>query len=123
MQLPWAEIGLVLLLVVINAGFAGSEVALISLREGQLRRVPIYDFRCVSCGAEFEELVAVDAAPECPVCGSAEVVRRWSPLGTAGAGLETKGRAARESNARRSEREAARKERFVAERKSKRDAR
>jgi putative hemolysin len=39
MQLPWAEIGLVLLLVVINAGFAGSEVALISLREGQLRRL------------------------------------------------------------------------------------
>src|SRR5918996_1937267 len=39
MQGPWAEIGLVLLLLVINAGFAGSEVALISLREGQLRRL------------------------------------------------------------------------------------
>ena len=39
MQGPWAEIGLVLLLVVINAAFAGSEVALISLREGQLRRL------------------------------------------------------------------------------------
>jgi putative hemolysin len=39
MQLPWVEIGLVLLLVVINAAFAGSEVALISLREGQLRRL------------------------------------------------------------------------------------
>jgi putative hemolysin len=39
MQLPWAEIGLVLLLVVINAAFAGSEVALISLREGQLKRL------------------------------------------------------------------------------------
>jgi putative hemolysin len=39
MQGPWAEIGLVLVLVVINAGFAGSEVALISLREGQLRRL------------------------------------------------------------------------------------
>jgi putative hemolysin len=39
MQGPWAEIGLVVLLVVINAGFAGSEVALISLREGQLRRL------------------------------------------------------------------------------------
>ncbi|HEV3463042.1 MAG TPA: hemolysin family protein, partial [Actinomycetota bacterium] len=32
-------VGLVLLLVVINAAFAGSEVALISLREGQLRRL------------------------------------------------------------------------------------
>jgi putative hemolysin len=39
MEPPWAEIGLVLLLVVINAAFAGSEVALISLREGQLRRL------------------------------------------------------------------------------------
>jgi putative hemolysin len=39
MQLPWAEIGLVLLLILINAAFAGSEVALISLREGQLRRL------------------------------------------------------------------------------------
>jgi putative hemolysin len=39
MKLPWAEIGLVLLLVVVNAAFAGSEVALISLREGQLRRL------------------------------------------------------------------------------------
>jgi putative hemolysin len=39
MQVPWAEIGLVLVLVVVNAAFAGSEVALISLREGQLRRL------------------------------------------------------------------------------------
>jgi putative hemolysin len=39
MQMPWLEIGLVLLLVVVNAAFAGSEVALISLREGQLRRL------------------------------------------------------------------------------------
>src|SRR5215216_2521992 len=39
MAIPWAEIGLVLVLVVVNAAFAGSEVALISLREGQLRRL------------------------------------------------------------------------------------
>jgi putative hemolysin len=39
MQLPWAEVGLVLLLVVSNAAFAGSEVALISLRQGQLQRL------------------------------------------------------------------------------------
>ena len=39
MQIPWVEIGLVLVLVVVNAAFAGSEVALISLREGQLRRL------------------------------------------------------------------------------------
>jgi putative hemolysin len=39
MRVPWLEIGLVLLLILINAVFAGSEVALISLREGQLRRL------------------------------------------------------------------------------------
>ena len=33
------EIALVLVLMVVNAAFAGSEVALISLREGQLRRL------------------------------------------------------------------------------------
>jgi putative hemolysin len=33
------EVGLVLVLMVVNATFAGSEVALISLREGQLRRL------------------------------------------------------------------------------------
>ncbi len=35
----WLQVGLVLVLVVANAAFAGSEVALISLREGQLRRL------------------------------------------------------------------------------------
>jgi putative hemolysin len=35
----WVQIGLVLVLVLVNAAFAGSEVALISLREGQLRRL------------------------------------------------------------------------------------
>src|ERR671910_1268804 len=39
MQGIWAQLGLVLVLVVVNAAFAGSEVALISLREGQLRRL------------------------------------------------------------------------------------
>ena len=35
----WLQVGLVLLLVGVNAAFAGSEVALISLREGQLLRL------------------------------------------------------------------------------------
>ncbi|WP_432982361.1 hemolysin family protein [Dactylosporangium sp. CA-233914] len=35
----WFEIALVLLLTLFNAAFAGSEMALISLREGQLRRL------------------------------------------------------------------------------------
>jgi putative hemolysin len=35
----WAQVVLVLVLVLVNAWFAGSEVALISLREGQLQRL------------------------------------------------------------------------------------
>jgi len=35
----WLRLGLVLLLVLVNAWFAGSEVALLSLREGQLQRL------------------------------------------------------------------------------------
>jgi putative hemolysin len=35
----WAQIALVLLLVLVNAAFSGSEIAVISLREGQLRRL------------------------------------------------------------------------------------
>ena len=37
----WFELILVLVLVLLNAGFAGSEVALISLREGQLKRLEL----------------------------------------------------------------------------------
>ena len=33
------EIGLVLVLVVLNAAFAGSEMALVSLRESQIQRL------------------------------------------------------------------------------------
>jgi putative FmdB family regulatory protein len=82
--------------------------------------VPLYDFTCQACGAEFEELVAAGVTPPCPTCGSREVRRRWSPVGAAGKGLETKGRAARESNARRSDREARRKDAFVSERRRRR---
>jgi putative hemolysin len=35
----WLDIGLVALLVLLNAAFAGSEMALVSLREGQLRQL------------------------------------------------------------------------------------
>ena len=35
----WGQLGLVALLVLVNAAFAGSELALVSLREGQLQRL------------------------------------------------------------------------------------
>jgi putative hemolysin len=39
MNVLWLQLGLVVALVLINAAFAGSEMALVSLREGQLRRL------------------------------------------------------------------------------------
>ena len=36
---PWLQLGLVLVLVLLNAAFAGTEMALVSLREGQLQQL------------------------------------------------------------------------------------
>ncbi|HZK50169.1 MAG TPA: CNNM domain-containing protein, partial [Actinomycetota bacterium] len=35
----WLQVGLVLVLVIFNALFAGSEIALVSLREGQIKKL------------------------------------------------------------------------------------
>jgi putative FmdB family regulatory protein len=40
--------------------------------------VPLYEFRCGSCGLEFEELTAPETVPPCPRCGSAEPRRLLS---------------------------------------------
>ena len=43
------------------------------------RRVPIYEFRCGSCGETFDALVDVGTeALECRVCGAAAAVRIYS---------------------------------------------
>jgi putative FmdB family regulatory protein len=69
--------------------------------------VPLYDFRCEDCAMTFEELAAPGAAAPCPACGSARTTRLWTPVSPP-LKLEVRGRAARESNARRAEREARR---------------
>jgi putative FmdB family regulatory protein len=79
--------------------------------------VPLFDFLCGACGNRFEELTAAGATPPCPACGSEEVQREYSPIAGRGSGVGLRGAAARDSDSRRSEREAAKKERFVAERK------
>lgn len=43
--------------------------------------MPIYEYRCASCGTEFETLVYGQAAVICPACESAEVTRRLSVFG------------------------------------------
>jgi putative FmdB family regulatory protein len=82
--------------------------------------VPIYDFECPRCGDRFEEIVRPGAAAACPRCGEEETRRLYSPI----AGLHKwhiDRRFAAESNARRSEREARRREGFAAARKRQRE--
>jgi putative FmdB family regulatory protein len=44
--------------------------------------MPIFDFRCASCGHRFEELVRGDQAPTCPSCAAANAERQF-PLSVA----------------------------------------
>ena len=73
------------------------------------------DFECESCGVRFEELVLGDRAPVCPECGAEEVRRLYSPIGRAPK-VSMSRAAIRDSDSRRSEREAARKEKFSEQR-------
>jgi putative FmdB family regulatory protein len=42
--------------------------------------MPLYEFRCVKCGAEFEKLVRSATADKvtCPACGGSEVEQQFS---------------------------------------------
>jgi putative FmdB family regulatory protein len=40
--------------------------------------MPIYEYACLSCGHEFEELVRGDERPACPGCGKSLLERRMS---------------------------------------------
>ena len=79
--------------------------------------MPIYEFECSKCGTRFEELVPVGRTAPCPHCRSAEVERRYSPIGEPRVPVGLTGKAAAESNARRTEREARRQENFREDRK------
>jgi putative FmdB family regulatory protein len=37
--------------------------------------MPIYEYKCLSCGREFEELVRIGDTPPCPACGKQELER------------------------------------------------
>ena len=37
--------------------------------------MPLFDFRCRSCGEQFEALVRPPAVPACPACASADLER------------------------------------------------
>jgi putative FmdB family regulatory protein len=37
--------------------------------------VPIYDYKCRTCGRQFEELVKLGQTPDCPSCGGRDLER------------------------------------------------
>jgi len=66
--------------------------------------VPTYDFRCASCGLEFEADVEVSARASCPSCGAPEAIRLYRPIAPP-AGTGMRGYAATRSNDKRRARE------------------
>jgi putative FmdB family regulatory protein len=71
--------------------------------------VPIYEFRCESCGTTFEELTSAGSVPSCPSCGDPGPRRLLSQVSpTPRIGL--RGAAARRSDATRKAREERRRE-------------
>jgi putative FmdB family regulatory protein len=66
--------------------------------------MPLYDFRCRSCGESFEARTASAELPACPACGAPAAERQISGFaGPFTVGL--RGAEARRSNARRAGRE------------------
>ncbi len=44
--------------------------------------MPIYEYRCSSCGNEFEKLVRASDTPECPSCHSEKLDKKLSVFAT-----------------------------------------
>jgi putative FmdB family regulatory protein len=72
--------------------------------------MPIYEFRCEQCGAEFEELTEAGAEAKCPVCGSDRTRRLYSAQAAPFSLVTTRGEARKQEarNAKLRERTKAR---------------
>ena len=44
--------------------------------------MPIYEYRCSSCGTEFEKLVRASDMPECPSCQGRKLDKKLSVFAT-----------------------------------------
>ena len=82
--------------------------------------MPLYDFACETCDERFEAWAKPGEAAPCPSCGAADGRRLFTPIPPP-LKLGLRGRAARESDGRRAEREHQRKEAFREERRRKRE--
>ena len=69
--------------------------------------MPLYDFACDACGAEFEARTEPGATPPCAGCGSPQTRRLYRPIAPP-ARIGLRGLAAKRSDAKRAEREARR---------------
>jgi putative FmdB family regulatory protein len=43
--------------------------------------VPLYEYKCLACGDQFETLVRGASPPECPACRSTDLERLLSAFG------------------------------------------
>ncbi len=85
--------------------------------------MPIYEFECESCGADFEELVAAGTASvACHACGSARTRRRYSAQASTPKLVKSPG-AARAQEARNRQLNASTKAAFKERRRAAREAR
>lgn len=50
--------------------------------------MPIYEYRCESCGNAFEALVRGGVQPACPSCGATKAEKLLSVFATAGASAD-----------------------------------
>lgn len=66
--------------------------------------MPLYDFRCPHCTAEFEAVTSPGADAVCPSCGAADAKRLWRPIAPP-ARIGLRGLAAQRSNDARRARE------------------
>jgi putative FmdB family regulatory protein len=85
--------------------------------------MPIYEFRCEECGAEFEELVKADGvAAVCPSCGSERARRIFSAQAAPFGLVKTRGDA-RKQERRNAQLRKATKDSFKAARRRAREGR
>jgi len=53
--------------------------------------MPIYEYSCTACGADFDQLVRASDTPACPYCESQKLERRMSAAAFSGTASKSAG--------------------------------